>query len=47
MSSFHKRNVQKNKKLNVVLDIGPNELTKLLFSPPRGVNANYQRILFF
>jgi tRNA 2-thiouridine synthesizing protein C len=44
--SFHKRNIQKNKKLNAVLDIGPNELTNLLFSPPRGVLANHQRILF-
>jgi len=47
LPSFHKRNVQKNKKMNAVLDIGPGELTTLLFSPPHGVIANHQRILFF
>ncbi|MCK9592424.1 MAG: DsrE family protein [Methanoregula sp.] len=47
LPSFHKRNVQKNKKMNAVLDIGPGDLTKLLFSQPRGVHANHQRILFF
>jgi tRNA 2-thiouridine synthesizing protein C len=45
--SFHIRTIQKNRKFNAVLDIGSNELTKLLFSPPRGVLANHQRILFF
>ena len=47
MPSFHKRNVQKNTKMNAVLDIGPGELTNLLFSPPHGTTANHQRILFF
>ncbi|MDD5188379.1 MAG: DsrE family protein [Methanoregula sp.] len=47
MPSFHKRNVQKNPRMNAVLDIGPGELANLLFSPPRGVIANTQRILFF
>lgn len=47
LPSFHKRNVQKNIKMNAVLDIGPGELANLLFSPPRGVIANHQRILFF
>lgn len=46
LPSFHKRNVQKNTKMNAVLDIGPSELTNLLFSPPHGVIANHQRILF-
>jgi len=45
LPSFHKRGVQKNKKMNAVLDIGPGELTSLLFSPPHGVMANHQRIL--
>ncbi len=47
LPSFHNRNVQKHKKMNAVLDIGPGELTALLFSPPHGVTANHQRILFF
>ncbi|MCX6690412.1 MAG: hypothetical protein NTZ39_12100 [Methanoregula sp.] len=47
LPSFHKRNVQKNIKMNAVLDISSNELATLLFSPPRGVIANHQRILFF
>jgi len=46
LPSFHKRGVQKNKKMNAVLDIGPGELTALLFSPPHRVKANHQRILF-
>jgi tRNA 2-thiouridine synthesizing protein C len=33
LPSFHKRGVQKHKKMNAVLDIGPDELTALLFSP--------------
>lgn len=45
--SLHKRTIQKNKNLNAVLDIGPAELTSLLFSPPRRVRARHQRILFF
>jgi len=47
LPSFHKRTVQKHKKMNAVLEIGPGELTALLFSPPHGVTANHQRILFF
>ena len=47
LPSFHNRNIQKNKKMNAVLDIGPADLTTLLFSPPKGVDAGHQRILFF
>ncbi|OPY35526.1 MAG: DsrE/DsrF-like family protein [Methanoregula sp. PtaU1.Bin051] len=47
LPSLQERNIQKNKKLNAVLDIGPGELTTLLFSPPRGVISRHQRILFF
>jgi len=47
LPSLHARNIQKNRKLNAVLDIGPGELMALLFSPPRGVMASHQRILFF
>lgn len=45
--SFSKRSVQKNRKLNAVLDIGTSELAQLLFSPPKGISVNHQRILFF
>ncbi len=47
MPSLQKRSIQKNKRLNGVLDIGTKELAQLLFSPPKGVYANQQRILFF
>ncbi len=45
--SLQKRSIQKNKRLNGVLDIGTSELAQLLYSPPKGINANHQRILFF
>jgi tRNA 2-thiouridine synthesizing protein C len=45
--SFQRRSIQKNKKLNGVLDIGPAELAQRLFSPPKGIIANHQRVLFF
>jgi tRNA 2-thiouridine synthesizing protein C len=45
--SFQRRSILKNKKLNGVLDIGPVELAQRLFSSPKGVSANHQRILFF
>jgi tRNA 2-thiouridine synthesizing protein C len=47
MPSLQKRSIQKNKRLKGVLDIGTKELAQLLFSPPKGVYANQQRILFF
>jgi tRNA 2-thiouridine synthesizing protein C len=45
--SFQRRSIQKNKKLNGVLDIGPGELAQRLFASPKGALANYQRVLFF
>jgi tRNA 2-thiouridine synthesizing protein C len=45
--SLQKRKIHKNKQLKGVLDIGSQELAQLLFSAPKGTNANHQRILFF
>jgi tRNA 2-thiouridine synthesizing protein C len=45
--SLHKRGLTKNPKLNSVMDIGIQELGQLMFSPPKGVEAGHQRILFF
>ena len=45
--SLQRRSIQKNKRLNGVLDIGTKELAQLLYSAPKGISANHQRILFF
>jgi tRNA 2-thiouridine synthesizing protein C len=45
--SLSQRGIQKNRKLNAVLDIGIPELGQLLFYPPNGVSANHQRVIFF
>lgn len=45
--SLQKRKTHKNKQLKGVLDIGAQELAQLLFSAPKGSDANHQRILFF
>jgi tRNA 2-thiouridine synthesizing protein C len=45
--SFQQRGVQKNKNLNGVLEVGPAKLAERLFSPPKGISANHQRVLFF
>jgi tRNA 2-thiouridine synthesizing protein C len=45
--SLHSRGIAKNKKMNAVLDIGAAELGQLLFSPPAGVQAGHQRVIFF
>ena len=45
--SLNQRGIQKNRKLNAVLDIGVPELGQLLFYPPTGVSANHQRVIFF
>ena len=45
--SLHKRGLTKNPKLNAVMDIGIQELGQLIFSPPKGMEAGHQRILFF
>ncbi len=45
--SLQKRNIQKNKLLKGVLDIGTQELAQLLFSAQNTVDGNHQRIFFF
>ena len=45
--SLHQRGIQKDQKMNAVLDIGIAELGQLLFYPPQGVQAGHQRVIFF
>jgi tRNA 2-thiouridine synthesizing protein C len=45
--SLQRRGITKNKNMTAVLDIGITELGQLFFNPPKGIQANHQRILFF
>ena len=45
--SLHRRGITKNRKMTAVLDIGVPELGQLLFTPPAGVQASHQRVIFF
>jgi len=47
LPSMTKRGIQKNRKLNAIIDIGIPELVQLLFYSPTGISANHQRIFFF
>jgi tRNA 2-thiouridine synthesizing protein C len=46
-SSLHKRGIQKNRKLNAVLEIGPEDFGKIMFEPPAGITGSCQRVLIF
>lgn len=45
--SLHKRGITKNKKLNAVLEIGPEDFGKIMFEPPTGQYGAYQRLIIF
>jgi tRNA 2-thiouridine synthesizing protein C len=45
--SLQRRALAKNPRFSSVFDIGLKELEEILFSMPRGVRADHQRILFF
>ena len=45
--SLHRRGIMKNRKMTAVLDIGATEFGQILFSPPKGVQASHQRVIFF
>ncbi len=47
LPSLHERGIMKNKKLNAVMDIGSQDLGKILFDPSQGIRGEYQRVLFF
>jgi sulfur relay (sulfurtransferase) complex TusBCD TusD component (DsrE family) len=45
--SLQRRGVEKNPRFSSVFDIGMKELEEILFSTPKGVRADHQRIFFF
>ena len=45
--SLQKRGISRNKAMNGVFDIGPEELGNLLFTLPSGSSASHQRIIMF
>lgn len=45
--SFQQRDLMKNPRMNAVLDIGADELGKILFNPSVESQAGHQRLLFF
>ena len=47
MPSLQKRGLAKNPRIAMVFDIGMKEFEEILFSLPKGVRADHQRILFF
>ncbi|MFA5221664.1 MAG: DsrE family protein [Methanoregula sp.] len=47
LPSLYERGIMKNKKLNAVMDIGSQELGKILFDPAQGIRGDYQRVFFF
>jgi len=47
MPSLQRRGLAKNPRFSPVFDIGMKEFEEILFSTPKGVRADHQRILFF
>jgi tRNA 2-thiouridine synthesizing protein C len=47
LPSLQRRGLAKNPRFSPVLDLGMKEFEEILFSTPKGVRADYQRILFF
>jgi hypothetical protein len=47
MPSLQARSLEKNPRFTAVYDIGMKEFEEILFSTPKWVRADHQRVLFF